>query len=252
MKKTYINQIPLAHGELTVIVSDHAEKVMRHSCKLAKSVKEAGVSALLINCGMSDARFREHSGYPEEANPAAHLVIKSSIRGDLIGERVEIDQIISECNIRVLIIAGWEWAASGFRRKERLLFYLREIMKEYGIAVICYTQRAAKPVAGKYDRGGIGKLSMLAIAIFRDDISDTLEKAVPKPPPLVIHSDDEMLEAERSAQLLAREINNFQSEVASPRSEVGEEKGVISTVGEIYNKINPNSEGKGRKKVLFL
>lgn len=186
---------------------------MRHSCELASAIKKVGVSTLLINCGMSDRRFREHAGYPEEGNPKAHYIIRSSIRGDLIGERIEIDQLLSECKIGVIIIAGWEWASASWRRKEKLLFYLREIMAERDVAIIIYSQTATKPIVGKYNRGGVGKVAMLALAIVRDEMSTELEKAVPKPPPLVINSAQEHKAAERSAQLLINKINEIQAEV---------------------------------------
>lgn len=209
MKTTYINNIPIAHGEITIVMSDHAEKVMRHSCTLAHSVKTAGVNVLLINCGLSEKRFRDHSGYPEECNPKTHFIIRSSIKGDLVGEGVELDQLIGQCKIGVVIIAGWEWASSSWRRKEKLIFFLRELMAEQNVAVIIYSQAPTKPVIGKYDRGGVGKLAMLAIAIVRDDMSTELERSIVKPPPLVVHSAEELREAERSAQLLVNKINDF-------------------------------------------
>ena len=98
---------------------------MKNSCKLAKSIQSAGVGTLLINCGHSERRFRKHIGYPEEAKPKTHLLVKTTVKGNLIGEKTEIDQALIECDVRVVIISGWEWASASYRRKERLMFYLR-------------------------------------------------------------------------------------------------------------------------------
>ncbi len=212
MINTYVNNIPVAHGELSIVMSDNAEKVMKHSSALAQKIKDAGVGVLLVNCGMSDRRFREHAGYPEECNPKTHYMIRTSYRGDLIGERAEIEQVVRECKIAVVIISGWEWTSNSYRRKERLIYFLRELMAEKGIAVIIYSQAPTKPVIGKYDRGGVGKLSMLAIAIISDEAAGILEKAGPKPPPLVYNGRQELEAMERSAQLLASKINNLQVE----------------------------------------
>ncbi len=221
MKNTYVNNIPVAHGELSIVMSDNAEKVMKHSSALAKKIKDAGVGVLLINCGMSNKRFREHAGYPEEGNPKVHYLIHTSYRGDLIGERDGIEQLVRECGIRVIIIAGWEWTSNSYRRKEKLIYFLRELMAEKDVAVIVYSQAPTKPVIGKYDRGGVGKLAMLAISIINDETAEVLEKAEPKPPPLVYNGKEELEAMERSAQLLASKINDLQGKngaVLSPQS----------------------------------
>jgi hypothetical protein len=209
MKTPYVNNIPLAHGEISIVLSDHAEKVMRHSCALGQSLKKTGINTLLINCGMSNKRFRSHAGYPEDGNAKTHLLIRSSVKGDLIAEKDSLDQIISECKIGVIIIAGWEWASSSFRRKQRLLFYLRELMDQQDIAVVIYTQIATDPVAGKYDKNGLGKVAQLAVAIVRDETSIELEKSVPKAPPAVYNSEEELREAERSAQLMISKVKGL-------------------------------------------
>ena len=65
MKNSYLNNVPVTHGEVTVVISDNAESLMKHSCKLANSASDAGIGTMLINCGMSERRFRKHLGYPE-------------------------------------------------------------------------------------------------------------------------------------------------------------------------------------------
>jgi hypothetical protein len=207
----YVNNVPMAQGELSIVLSDNAEKVMRHSSALAKKIQDIGANVLLINCGMSNRRFREHAGYPEGAHQP-HYVIRTSYRGDLIGERDEIEQLVSACKIGVIIIAGWEWTSSNHRRKERLIYFLRELMAEEDCAIIVYSQAPTKPVIGKYDRGGVGKLSMLAAAIITDETAYDLETLKPKPLPLVVNSEDDNRMAEESARLLINKINGLQGE----------------------------------------
>lgn len=208
---TYVNNVPLAHGELSIVLSDNAEKIMQHSHNLAATVQEGGVGVLLINCGISERRFREHAGYPE-GTKAPHYMIRTSYRGDLIGEGADIREIVDVCKIGIVIIAGWEWASSSYRRKERLLYFLRALMAEREVAVIVYSQASTKPVVGKYDRGGVGKLAMIAAAIITDSASASLETYRPKPFPIVAATTDDMNAAERSAQLLINKINDLRGD----------------------------------------
>jgi len=225
----------MAHGEITIVKSDHAEKLMKGSHELAAEIQRVGMGVLLINCGMSDRRFREYSEPAKlkakseklkrgKKNPSAekvHLIIHSSVRGDLAGERDAIAQKVRECRIGVVIIAGWEWASSSWRRKERLIFNLRELMADEDVAVVIYTQSPTKPVLGTYDRGGIGKLAMIAIACVDHQASVILEAEVPKPPPIVI-TEQEALEAERSAQLFINKINGLQPQMRNAEARMEE------------------------------
>jgi hypothetical protein len=248
MKLTYINNIPMAHGEVTVVTADNAEKVARHSCELASEIRKVGMGTLLINCGMSRKRFheiekevieKELSQVGRTLSPSAekngqrvtdksvratgegkagekiHLIVHSSVRGDLAGERDAIAQKVRECKIGVVIIAGWEWTSNSYRRKERLLYNLRELMEDEDIAVIIYSQCQTKPIAGNYDRGGLGWLAMLAVIIVAMEASAEMKNEVPKPPPIVIRNEAEMEEAEAAvAQLLSNKINGLQPVVS--------------------------------------
>ncbi|MFI5262897.1 MAG: hypothetical protein ACHQM6_00120 [Candidatus Kapaibacterium sp.] len=233
MKLNYVNNIPLAHGEVTVVISNNASSVAKHSWELAAGIQKVGMGVLLINCGMSKGRFNEfeettlpqpNTGKPKHGQQ--HLVVHSSVRGDLAGERDAIAQKVRECGIGVVIISGWEWSSSSYRRKQRLLFNLRELMEDEDVVIVIYSQARTEPIAGEYDRGGLGWLSMLAVEIVRLEASDDLKKTVSKPPPLVVLPKD-IEESERSAQLLASKINNLEGEksiVDGRSSIVGERK----------------------------
>jgi hypothetical protein len=218
--RTYINNVPIRHGEVTVVTSDNATATMQHSSRLAKNTQKAGVPVLLINCGMSDKRFREYF-YAEHDTPSNKkgVYLMSSVRGDLIGERGDVEQIVFEAGIGVIIIAGWEWTSSSWRRKQRLLFYLRELMAEQDVAIIIYSHVSNAPVAGEIDHGGLGKLSLLAMFIVVLEVSEELETVAPKPPAIVYNTMEEYEAAERSALVLINKINNFEevkAEVQDP------------------------------------
>ena len=217
MKPTYINHVPVATGEVTVVLSDSAENIMRHSCATAKTVQSIGMGTLIINCGMSHQRFKEYSDAVVTENRAyttdaqADIFMRSSVRGNLVGEDYLIYEVLRTANIGTLIIAGWEWTSSSWRRKERLLFLLRELMEDYNLTIIIYSQATTNPVAGKSDRGGIGKLALLAIGIVRLEVSEDLENVRPKVLPLCA-KESEWDAAGRSAQLLINKIKGIRGE----------------------------------------
>jgi len=219
MEKPYVNNIPLSHGEVTVIMSKNAAIMSKHAWELAANIQKTRVGVLLINCGVSKRKF---NGYENSTKPTpntlkpkqgeGYMVVHSSIRGDLAGERDAIAMKVRECRIGVVIICGWEWASSSYRRKQRLLFNMRELMDDEDVAIIIYSQARTEPIAGEYDRGGIGWLAMLADVIVRLEASEDLKKVVSKPPPLVYSSEEELRQAEKSAQLMMNKINGLQGE----------------------------------------
>lgn len=209
-KRAYVNQVPIRHGEVTVVTSTNATATMKHSSRLACSTQAAGVPVLLINCGMSDKRFREY--FYEHHAPQIKkqaLLLHSSVRGNLVGEREAIDQLVEETGTGVLIIAGWEWTADSYRRKQRLISYLRGLAEEKDIAIVIYSHIANAPVAGEIDHGGLGKLALLAMFVVEIEVSKELEDSAPKPPPLVSQSLAEEEAMERSAQVLINKINGL-------------------------------------------
>jgi len=288
--RAYINNVPIRHGEVTVITSDNAVATMKHSSLLACSTQKAGVPVLLVNCGMSDKRFREYFYENHDTSSSKQeVILMSSVRGNLIGARDAIDQIAAETGTGVLIIAGWEWTSDSYRRKQRLLSYLRGLAEERDVAIVIYSHIANSPVAGEIDHGGLGKLALLAMFVVEIEASELMESALPKPPALVIRSLEDEAAAERSAQVLINKINGMQGSRSDIPVQFGEKKDnpetdknvrptelvertsvrsgvtkidgrtkactersecVHPTMGE--NKINPNLVKKAGKKVLFL
>jgi hypothetical protein len=221
-KTNYIINVPLVHGEITVVTADHAEDTMRHSARLANAIKDTGLNVLAINCGMSDKRYRGHfyEAVGRESFRDPKCIIKSSVCGNLIGEREAIDQIVDEARIAVVILSGWEFASSSSRRRHRLLFYLRELMERENVAVIIYAHSAKNPVAGIIDHGGIGKLSFLAHSIAELDSSQSLEKSVKKMK-VVTATPAEERAMKEGAQLVANKI----IKLGMDGRELGKDKG---------------------------
>jgi len=215
MNTTYVNNIPITHGEVSVIMSDSVTESAKHAASLAKEIQSHGVNVLVLNCAMSDQRFNYIAnpiidggggsagippasrgkqaaegagGTPALRNKKTHLEIRSCVRGNVIDERDMIDYVIAECRVRVVILCGWEWTSSSYRRKERLLYYLREIMEEHDVAVLVYSSVRTNPEPGRPDRGGLGRLAELAVYITRLDAAEELKQTVKKPKPIVVSS----------------------------------------------------------------
>jgi hypothetical protein len=210
-KRAYVNSVPICHGEITVVTSDSADDTVVHATRLGLNTQKAGVPTLIVNTGMSRKRFTEHFHAQNVDYKHPRLLAHTSIRGDLVSEGEEIRQIIVEANIGIIVIAGWEWASSNYRRKQRLIFFLREMMDLYNVAVIIYSHTTTSPEAGKKDYGGIGNLGLLVAFVVAIDTSERLEDVIKKPTPMTYGSAEEYAEAERSAQVLINKINELGS-----------------------------------------
>jgi len=233
MKITHVNSVPLAHGEVSVVLSESAENMLAHSVKLASDMRNMGVGTLIVNCGVSKGRFNDHIQpymetsdyfYTRKDEKEVKLANLSTCRGDLVSEGDTITQIVAQAGIGVVIIMGWEWTSSTWRRKERLYYYLRELMENHNVAVIVYSQARTEPTVGIYDRGGIGKLAMMCVAITKDTTTAEIEKVQPRPKPIVMSGKD-WAEASRSAQLLINKTNNLQGESSGQLPVVSDQLG---------------------------
>jgi hypothetical protein len=210
---THINNIPLAHGELSIVMSKSVDEAMHHSWELATECQRLGVGVMLINTGISKRRFtladpRTHSTNPSARDAApskAQLMVHCSNRGDVIAEATAILQIVRDCKIGVVIISSWEWTSGTASRTKNLRYYLRALMEDEEVAVIVYSQSPTTPKAGCYDRGGTGRLAEMAIAVA--DLRGGREsvKTSPRPKPIVARTTSERDAMERTAQI-AREL----------------------------------------------
>jgi hypothetical protein len=256
MKTTKIKNIPVASRELSVVVSQNVDIAMRHSCSFAGDIHKREQNVLLINCGVSPQRFQEYApkqttfysfdGEEGEAvftpnkripNPKSQMVTLNSVRGNLAGQSASIREIVEQCRIGFIVICGWEWSSSSWRRKEKLLYFLREIMAELGVAVVVYAQTTTNPTVGEVDKGGIGKLAVIAFAITDLRGAELSSEIAPSIPPLVV-SNDEWFEAERSARLLASKINGIEL----PMNDLANYPTVDEELHEEYNPVFTGEE----------
>jgi hypothetical protein len=220
---TYIDNVPSETGEITVLMHEHADTVTHHACKTAQAIRQHNLGVLLINCATSKRRF-EHTAddyiTKDSRNKRPHLYTITMERGNLADEKNYIEEMIDAAGVNVLIITGWEWTSSSWRRKERLLFLLREWAERKDVAIIIYSQSRTEPTTGIYDRGGIGKLAMIAFAIQR---IDTVEQTrnIPKPPPLIFN-EEVRAAADRGAQFIASQLRSYGGDSRERRGEYEE------------------------------
>ncbi len=222
----FCKNVPMRHGELTVMVGDRAEDSMIHSSKLGTALQRAGVGTLIINCGMSGRRFREHfDAHHKETYTAPRLVLRNTYRGDLASEGESLYHFIRESGITVVVVVGWEWAADTYRRRQRLLRFFREIMEELEVAIVVYAHTNSEPVAGKLDHGGLGKLALLARYSGTVEAMEELSDVAPTAPPLVGRSEADLVNAEKSVDALVRNITGIRVE---NRSDEGGDDGAFA------------------------
>src|SRR6187402_1308994 len=160
----HILNVPLEHGEISVVLADNAEEMLQHSAKFATDCSNLGVGVMLVNCGLSERRFNEHTEHikkypscdylPKKQKP--RLIAYNSTEGDLIGDSGTIRAMFLQAKVSVVVIMGWEWTSSSYARKERLLYFIRQLLREH-IAVVVYSQAQTNPTPGKPDRAGLGK-----------------------------------------------------------------------------------------------
>ena len=187
MKTGRIYNIPVTEGELTIVRTLNAADVMKHSCRFAVASRKAGAGVLIVNTGLSKRRFKEaaiesgieindvrDTNYFVSAGKGS-LIIQTSLAGELANELGGIRQACIEAKISTVVITGWEWTSSSYRRKEQLVFGLRKLLDELDISVVVYTQSPGRIASGEYSRGGVGKLAMMAYDVVSYDPKNDLE-----------------------------------------------------------------------------
>lgn len=223
--KTYINNIPLHTGEITVLMHQNAETITHHACQSAQVIRQHNLGVLLLNCAATNLRFNAVANKyitDDSRKRKPHLYTRTMERGNLADEKKYVEDMIDAAGINVLIISGWEWTSSSYRRKQRLLYLLREWAERKNVAIIIYSQARTEPTLGEYDRGGLGWLASIAYAIVKIDAVKQTED-IPAPPPLIITEEDQAA-AERSAQLIADMLKSYGRGEALPRQEEQETK----------------------------
>jgi len=86
------------------------------------------------------------------------------------------------------------------------------------VAIIVYSQATTNPKAGKADRGGLGRLAQIAIAITKQNEIEKIESEIPRTPHKVTNVDDLKPETRVSATLSNNKINELQGKIAEPET----------------------------------
>ncbi len=229
--RAYVRSVPMRPGELTIMTSKSAVASMVHGCAVGEESVRAGMGTFILNLGMSQKRFAEyfHANH-EWKNDGAQFLFKTCVRGNLNTERENISQVVSEAKISTLIILGWEWASSSWRQKQRLLGFLRELMDASEVSVVVYSHCFNAPRPGRLDKGGVGKLALMAMFVAELEATDELEESCPKPPPLVYRSLAEKQAIERGAHALINKINEIQD--GSPKITTERDERIAAVVQE--------------------
>lgn len=212
---THINNVPISQGELTVIVADTVDDMLHHSARLATDSHSLGLGVVLVNCGITRARFNEYTDHITKYSDSSYygknqkprLVGYTSAVGNLVNDEYALKSLRYHAMASVLIIVGWEWSSNSYLRKDKLLFLLREIL-DSGITIIVYSQTRTKPTPGRMDRAGIGKLGTLARSVTSIEAVEASHKAAPAETP-VVASEEEMANVEKAIQLTINNINGL-------------------------------------------
>lgn len=213
--RSYINNVPILQGELTVIVADTADDMLRHSAQLATDTHALGLGVVLINCGITRTRFNQYTEHITKCSQYTYesqkrkprLVGYTSEVGNLVNDEYALRGLRAHAMASVYIIIGWEWSSNSYTRKDKLVFMLRELLDE-GATIIVYSQTRTKPIPGRMDRAGIGKLGSLARSITSIEAVVASHKAIPVEPP-VIATEEEMEKVEQSIQSIMNNINGL-------------------------------------------
>lgn len=209
---SYLLNVPMHNGELTVIKNSHAEDAMHHSIRLAREANESGLGVLIINCGMTDRRFRENfNEVCAEREQDPRLILHTATRGNLVGDRDELEPIVARAMIGLVIIVGWEWTSDSYKRSRRLYTFLWDLLDFHKTTVVVYANSNHEIQAGKFDQRGLGKLTLMAVAACEVNSVEKLERVAPKPKPHIV-SEGELKFAEQGVAELVRKINRLPRE----------------------------------------
>jgi len=193
------NEVTLQEREVTLMLGENTGAnigtSLRHACQIVESHK--GESVLYINTVQTVWKIadsiRKNVPKPEKYIADYYLpddtrsdcvYFMTSDSGELHKEKEKILNFMRNHKVKTVIVNSWEFAAKNSRLREALLFIFRGLnngdrnpkykpdSKEYEpyfatdyqpATVIIYAEAIlSTPQAGKINRGGFGKLAMIA------------------------------------------------------------------------------------------
>ncbi len=124
------------------------------------------------------------------------ITYETSVLGLITADKDNLNNLITENQIKFVIINSWEFASKDYRRKEELIFMILGWLQQHKVTIIVFSESVRQtPLSEKIQRGGgIGKLAAIA-----QDIKVLTE---PLPEPIVSHLFDDLEQEEA-------EIYNF-------------------------------------------
>ena len=114
------------------------------------------------------------------------ITYETSVMGLLNADKEHLNTLITENQIKYVIINSWEFASKDYRRKEELIFMILGWLQQHRVTVIVFSESVKQtPLSEKIQRGGgIGKLAAIA-----QEIKVLTE---PPPEPIVSHLFDDL------------------------------------------------------------
>jgi hypothetical protein len=175
----------ICYGDITVYCGRDVREGTLAAYRKSLALLESGVfnKALVINSG-SATRWalklaREVDGQRIGADPDKHsVVLHTAVGGALSKQLTEIESMIDTYGYDIIMINSWEFTSRHPRYKDDLLFRLRELMDSRQITIVVYSHYVkveTKP--GVYQRGTLGKLSVIAGKIVLLTVDEVVIKA---------------------------------------------------------------------------
>ncbi|MFI5264720.1 MAG: hypothetical protein ACHQM6_09415, partial [Candidatus Kapaibacterium sp.] len=162
-------------GEITVYCGEDAMANTRAAFKKSLEMIKSNCfkKIMVVNSGpeqrrvLAEARNISPNGKISDSITNSDVYVYASRMGELSKEIHWIEDMLRRHKFDALVINSWEFASANSRYKEALLFALRGLASEMGMAIIIYSQMTAVEYRpGRIMRGSLGKLSAIAWNIF--------------------------------------------------------------------------------------
>ena len=168
---TYLN---FERGEISIYLAGDALANLQYSLEHAEAIRRdpRHGAVLYVNTSFTTRKFR--SSWREHISGSDGIYSLDCPIGELLWQFNDMKEMVKKYNIRQMIIKNWEYAFKNYQNKEEAIFRLHEFLNKE-VSLLVYAQaNPDKTKAGKIMRGGLGKLSGLALSIF--DLAKEREK----------------------------------------------------------------------------
>lgn len=228
----------LMKGEVNVVLASDAISATNSAADLVKAfnAEERRVYSVntVYNMRVLNAMLRKRLGpdYPIDDRRNKLFYFSSEQHGEL-GRSQSLRCEVGWDNYDVVIVTTWEMAARSYRYRAELIYDLVDL-SSHGVTVVIYSTATTEPKSGRADRGGIGRLAIVAsnilsiekmyrsnIGLTTEEIREAARQAWPKEYEEYAREQDRKQKAKES--LVSSECNAF-NELDASRS-VGQPDG---------------------------